>query len=45
MLPRLAKPQWQSFFSRVSLLLRAQVVEMEVSGRGIEPELIPVKPS
>ena len=40
MLMQLAKPQWQSFFEQLSPLLHAKVV-----ARGIEPELIPVKPS
>jgi hypothetical protein len=35
MLNQLAKPQWQSFFARLSPLLRAQVVEVEVNGLGL----------
>jgi hypothetical protein len=35
MLIQLAKPQWQSFFARLSSLLRAQVVEVEVFGLGL----------
>ena len=34
-LTQLAKPQWQSFFERLSTLLRANVVEVEVSGLGL----------
>lgn len=35
MLTELAKPQWQSFFEQLSPLLRAKVVEVEVSGLGL----------
>jgi hypothetical protein len=36
---QLAKPQWQSFFARLSPLLRAQVVEVEVYGLGLGAQI------
>jgi hypothetical protein len=35
MLTQLARPQWQSFFERLSPLLRANVVQVESSGIGV----------
>lgn len=35
----LAKPEWRSFFDAVSPSLRASVVEVEVSGLGLEARI------
>jgi len=39
MLTQLARPQWQSFFEQLSPLLRANVVQVESSGIGVDDRI------
>ena len=39
MLTQLARPQWQSFFAKLSPLLRAQVLEVEVYALGLGAQI------